>query len=644
MGDGDRLVRGADYVAVEALREIGVKSWLIAAGWTVLAAALLMVDGDGVQRRDAAVHAGIWLAGVVAIVVMARRLRMWAREKFAADARLRMWEVVFDGSPEGIMITDAQNKILAVNPAFSAVTGYAPGDVVGRNPGLLRSGRHEADYYRGMWESVNNQGRWQGEIWDRHRDGNIYPQWLSISAVRDESGAVANYIGIFVDMAERRKMEENIRFLAYHDELTGLPNRALLDERLARALAHSGRAGTKVAVMFIDLDRFKDVNDTFGHHFGDRLLQEAARRLLSCLRARVDTVSRRGGDEFVILVKDVGPAREVAALAERMVAELSAPYVLNGVALNVTVSIGISIFPDDGADAETLIKNADSAMYQAKENGRNAYCFFTAKLNRQVTERLALENDLRGAVERGEFVIHYQPQVDIENGGIHGVEALVRWQHPRLGMMLPARFIPLAEETGLIVKIGEWVIREACRQHMAWVGRGLPPLRMAVNISAVQFRQEGFVRGISAIITEMGMAPSNLELEITESVLLDGVDKVAGRLSALRDMGASLSLDNFGMGYPTLHCLRSFPLVKLKIDRAFIGRIVYEPETQALVEAVIKLSHRLGLEVVAEGVENQVVADMLRRRKCDQMQGYLVSAPMGGADFEAWLANRLGVK
>ena len=557
-------------------------------------------------------------------------------ERRQAEEQIRLAGEVFDNAGEAVLVSDAAARILSVNPAFTTTTGYTAEEVVGKNPSLLASGQHDRSFYQNLWASLVETGRWQGEIWNRRKNGEAYPEWLSITAVRDTQGQPSHYIGIFTDISERKAADERVRFLAQHDALTQLPNRALFLDRLEHAIAGAVRHGTRVALLFLDLDRFKNINDSLGHQVGDRLLQAVARRLKSSLR-EVDTVARLGGDEFLILLPDLRSAQAAATVADKLLAVMARPFRVEEQELTVSPSIGISLYPHDGRDVPTLLKNADAAMYHAKNRGRNNYQFYRDDMNARTLELLALENSLRRALEHQEFRVHYQPQVDIASGRMVGVEALIRWPNPEGGMISPGQFIPVAEDCGLIVPIGDWVLREACAQARRWQEMGLPAIPVAVNLSAVQFRQDGLPERIRAILEETGLAPEYLELEITESALMHEVETTVAMVQALRDMGLRLSIDDFGTGYSSLSYLIRFPIHKLKVDLSFVRRMVDNPDAAAIIKAIIGMAKSLRLKVIAEGVENARQLALLRAHGCDEIQGYYFSPPAPAEDVARML-------
>ncbi len=549
-----------------------------------------------------------------------------------SQRNLHLAERVIESSLEGIMITDEHANIVSVNPAFTRLTGYTPEEVIGRNPSLLSSGRHEPEFYANMWKQLRAEGHWQGEVWNRRKDGAFYPELLTITAITDRDGRLTNYAALFSDISALKESEEQIRHLAYFDPLTGLPNRRLLEDRLQVAIAHAHRNRGRVAVMFVDLDRFKRVNDTLGHAVGDRMLIEVARRLRESLRED-DTVARMGGDEFLIVLSDLGGPDDTAHTASRLIEALRDPVRIGDHELIITTSIGISIYPDDTDDATTLIKNADIAMYRAKDEGRNSFQLYQPAMNARSLEHLALETAMHRALERKEFVLHFQPLVRAADRKLVAAEALIRWNHPDLGMVQPGDFISLAEETGLIVPIGEWVLREACTHHSRWRNVGLGDLRLHVNISVNQFRNEHFVDTVARVLADSGMPPEKLILELTESMLLDDSRESLKVLEDLRALGIRLALDDFGTGYSSLAYLKRFPIDELKIDRLFIRDIDRQPRDAAITAAIISLAHSLGLRVVAEGVETSTQARQLVKNACDVLQGFHFGAPMPAETF-----------
>lgn len=552
---------------------------------------------------------------------------------------IRLLEKAFQCNPVAIMITDHANRIIAVNQSFSRLTGYGAEEALGQKPSILKSGRQGPEFYRNMWNCLQTEGEWSGEIWDRRKDGSHYPKWLDINVVRDvPGGAVSHYVAFFKDMSASKVAEERIRLLAYHDPLTGLPNRLLLTDRLAHALASAKRRQGHVAVLFIDLDRFKNVNDSLGHAVGDKLLWEIAHRLNTCVREE-DTVSRLGGDEFVVVLESLQDHQDAVAIANKIHRAFEQPILVDGHILHASASIGIALYPNDGENGEALMQNADTAMYQAKSLGRNNYQFFAPFMNVHVRERLDLENTLREALARDEFELYFQPIVDVRGGEIVCAEALIRWRHPIQGLVPPDKFIPIAEETGFIVQIGDWVIDQACRVLASWHGQGLEPPRVSLNVSPRQFRQPGLAERIRHTLDRHGIDARQIDLEVTESALMEHPETAARILRELKAMGLGIVVDDFGTGYSSLAYLKTFPIDKLKIDRSFVRDILTDNSDREITLAVIALSHNLGLKVVAEGVEEVGQLDFLKRHRCDGVQGYFYSQPKPAGAFIDYLMD-----
>lgn len=545
---------------------------------------------------------------------------------------------VFEHIGEAIVITDADNRIVATNKSFSKLTGYSQEEALGQNPKLLQSGREPKEFYQAMWEALLRNNYWQGEIWDKRKDGTYYPKLLSISVVRDANGIITNYIGGFYDISEQRQAAEVIENLAYHDSLTGLPNRHGFYERFSQLLEHASRYDENIAILFIDLDRFKYVNDSLGHQIGDQLLCAAAARLQDVVRSS-DIIARLGGDEFVIVLTNANDNYVAAHVADKIISSFSNVFLIEGHELHSTPSIGISIFPENGSTLEDLLKNADAAMYHAKSQGRNNYQYFTRDMHNAARERLSMERDLRLALERNEFFMNYQPQVSIASGQVVGVEALVRWKHPRLGIVPPGYFIPLAEEAGLIEVIGEWVLRAACKDSRAWQDAGFKPLKMAVNLSARQFSQANICEVVQSALQDSGLDHNYLEVEITESLIVQHVDRVMGTLNKLKALGIALSMDDFGTGYSNLGYLIKFQFDKLKLDQSFVADITTNPDNAAIARAIIAMAHNLRLTVIAEGVETEAQLNYLRTLGCDEIQGYYFSRPESKEGIEKLLRS-----
>ena len=550
------------------------------------------------------------------------------------ETRLKQTAAVFDNTMEGVMITDPGGHIVAVNPALQRITGYDEAELLGQRPNLLRSNRHDNAFYAGMWATIREHGHWQGEVWNRRKNGELYAQLLSISAVRDDAGQVTHYVAICADISHMKQFEASLERLAHYDVLTDLPNRLLLQSRLAHAIERARRDNHAVAVLFFDLDRFKTINDTLGHPAGDALLQGFAERLRKRVREE-DTIARLGGDEFVVVLEQVRQADQAAHVAQDILDLLVEPFTLpSGHEVYVGSSIGIAMYPDDGVCAEDLLKNADAAMYQAKEQGRGAFRFYTAALTEAANLRLHLETELRLALRNRQFILHYQTLHDGDARPV-GLEALVRWRHPREGMIPPGRFIPVAEDSGLIVELGEWVLREACSQAVLWRQAGLPALPMSINVSPRQLRQPDLVQQVAAIVRETGMDPRLLELEITESALMDNTSRAEAMLMELRALGIRIAIDDFGTGYSSLAYLKRFPVDRLKIDQSFVRDIPSDRNDMAIAATVIAMGRNLGLEVLAEGVETPAQLDFLREQGCALFQGYLFNRPAAGEAIPA---------
>ncbi|MDD5295757.1 MAG: EAL domain-containing protein [Rhodocyclaceae bacterium] len=552
-----------------------------------------------------------------------------------AEEELRLAASVFHNSAEGVMVTDASAVIVSVNPAFTEITGYTEAEALGQTPRLLRSDHQGAEFYRAMWETLTREGRWQGEVWNRKKGGEAYLEWLTINRVADGEGVPVRYVGVFHDITEMRRKDEHIHHMAFHDSLTGLPNRALMQDRLHHALQRARREGNRLSLIFIDLDRFKSVNDGLGHDVGDLLLQEVACRI-KCLLRSSDTVARLGGDEFVVLMENLVETGHCASLAQDILAEISRPMSLRGHTVEIGASLGMAFFPEDGSDPLELMKRADMAMYAAKSAGRNTYRFFQQDMLDRTSQRLSLEMDLRRAIAQGQLELHYQPRIELATGRPLGVEALVRWRHPTRGLIPPGDFIPLAEESGLILELGAWVLDEACRQSAAWRARGRG-IKIAVNVSARQLAEGDLVERIGELAARHGIAPADLEIELTESAVMANPEHAAGLLSHLRSMGVVVAVDDFGTGYSSLAYLRRLPLDILKIDRSFVMAADQDEEDMQIVKMILGLGQTLKLTVVAEGIETRRQAELLQSLGCRIAQGYLYSRPLPAQALEDWL-------
>lgn len=566
-------------------------------------------------------------------------LDIYAREaeRQQAEDRLHLSAKVFENSREGILITDAARRIISVNRAFTEITGYEAEEAIGQSPKMLSSGLHGPDFFDELITRLEADGGWQGEVWNRRKSGELYPELLGISEVRDRQGEVTNYIGVFSDVTEQHASRNRLEFLAHHDALTGLPNRLLLKDRVERAIAGARRLNRPLALVFLDLDNFKSINDSLGHQVGDQMLIALVGRLRSCLR-EMDTLSRLGGDEFVVVLPDILDARAAAIVAEKIMGAVETPIQLGEIAVSSSFSMGIALYPDHGEDFDTLLKNADAAMYHAKERGKNAYSFYEESISAGSVVKLALQGRLHGAAERGELRLVYQPQMDIQSGRIIGAEALLRWQSPEFGAVSPGEFIPVAEESGLIVGIGAWVLEEVCRQIRDWIQAGQRPVPVAVNISPIQFLRGNLISTVAALLERYQIPPRCLDIEITESTMVDDSPHVLRAVHSLRDMGLMLSVDDFGTGYSNLGRLRQFNANKLKVDQSFVRAMEKEEEGIIMVRTIIQMAKNLKLETIAEGVETNAQLAILTELGCEQIQGYLFSRPVSPDDFASLMA------
>ena len=548
----------------------------------------------------------------------------------ASERALYLAAQVFDNSRDAMLVTDCRQCIIAINRAYSEVTGFCADDMLGQPLAMRRSGVDEQAFQHQIWAEIVAAGHWQGEVTGQRRNGAVYPAWMSLSEIRDRHGAICNYMAILSDITARKKSEEHTRHLAEHDFLTDLPNRVLLLDRLSLALMAARRKDSMLAILFLDLDHFKSVNDSMGHQVGDMLLKEVAQRLIRCVRG-IDTVSRQGGDEFVIILTDIGGIDHAAHVAASVLRAVTQVYHIGEYELNVSTTIGVSVYPNDGNDMETLIKNADIAMYHAKERGRNGFQFFNPEMNARIVERVTFENGLRKALLERQFILEYQPQFDIGSGAMVGAEALIRWQHPQLGRLLPRRFIAVAEECGLMIAIGNWALRHACRQARRWLDAGTP-LVVAVNLSVAQFLQNNLQRSVSEALQVAGLPAAWLELEVTEAIIMKGGARVVETLTALRQLGVRLAIDDFGTGYSRLSHLRLYPIDKLKIDQSFMADI--GGDDAAVIITIIAMARSLKMKVIAEGVETAAQLEFLRTRGCDEYQGFYAGAAVQAGDLD----------
>ena len=565
-----------------------------------------------------------------------------AVQKIQATEALRLAATVFASIREGVVITDLEPRIVAVNQAYTRITGYSEAQVLGKNPRIVKSGLHDKAFYQAMWSTLKATGHWSGEIWNRRKGGEVYPQWLTISAVCIDSSCDAtdkpcNYVGVFTDISQLKQSEAQLAQLAHYDPLTGLPNRLLVQSQLQHAVDRAKRHNLSVSVLYIDLDRFKNVNDSLGHPIGDELLIKLADRMKQRVREE-DMLARLGGDEFLLVLEDIRDSGDPAFVAQSLISLLTSPFVLpSGHEIFIGASIGISVFPEDAGSATELIQHADMAMYQAKKEGRNTYRYHTEALSVAANERLEMENRLRYALAAEELILHYQPLIDARTGYVVGVEALLRWQPPGGAMIFPGKFIPVAEETGLIVPLGEWVLRTACKQARAWMDAGLPPLVMAVNLSVRQFQSENLVEMVQRILEETQLPASYLELELTESMFMEHAERAIETLNKLKALGVHLAIDDFGTGYSSLIYLKRFPIDKLKIDQSFVRDLAHDPNDREIAATIIAMARGLKLGVLAEGIESEQQLDFLRQHDCDYYQGYLFHRPVPAVELEAWL-------
>jgi diguanylate cyclase (GGDEF)-like protein/PAS domain S-box-containing protein len=545
----------------------------------------------------------------------------------------RLSSKVFDSSIEGIVVANSSGKVEMVNPAFSRITGYTPEEVLARDLDILRAETHQHDFFETVWQQLVETGQWSGEYMNRRKNGEAYPEWLTINLIKNSTGKVINYIAIFHDISDIKRTQEKIKHQAYHDALTGLPNRYLFRDRLTQALRHAKRNNLKVGVLFLDLDNFKHVNDSLGHDQGDILLKEVAKRLKNCVREE-DTVSRLGGDEFTMILNGVLGHDSAANVARKIMDALAEPFTLSGHLLHVNASIGITLYPNDGEDTDTLTKNADMAMYRAKDRGKNNYQLFTPAMNQAAMHRLTMEYQIRQGLENKEFLLHFQPRMDLSRNKVVSAEALVRWQRQESRLTMPGDFIPVAEESGLILPLGEWIFKKAIRQALLWQKEGLKGLKVSVNISSRQFQQNGLADMIAKTIAETGFDPRLLELEITETTMMVDLDRAQRVMEDLGRMGVGFSVDDFGMGYSSLFYLKNLPIDCLKIDKSFIRDLSTDPNDAAIVDAIISMCQTLKIQSVAEGVETKEQAEYLKKRGCDQIQGYLLGRPMPYFDLK----------
>lgn len=552
---------------------------------------------------------------------------------------LALAQQVFDNAAEAVMITDAENRIVRINSAFTRITGWTAEESLGRNPSFLSSGKQSPEFYREMWQTLSEAGVWQGEVVNRRRSGQYYPEWLSISTVRNRQGKVTHYLAIFSDISERKRAEGLIHRYSWFDSLTDLPNKALLIDRINQAIIAAQNEGKPLYLLAFNLNRLKHINDSLGHNIGDEVLKIVAQRLVKATREG-DTVSRVTGDDFVVVVPRLSQPHRAINLAERLVENINAPMDIQGNAIHITANAGLSVFPADGTEPDTLLMNADAALNHSRTQGQNKIAFFEPHMNAAILEKINLQGELTAALANRQFLLHFQPQLDLQTQRLTGVEALIRWQHPERGLVSPAVFIPAAEELGLIVQIGDWVIDEACRSLARWRQRGLTELCVAINLSAHQFAHTNLVQTVRDAIVRHGVPPERIELEITEGVAMHDADEVLTRLHELKAIGVQISIDDFGTGYSSLAYLMRFPVDKLKIDQSFVRDMGNSSEADSIVRAIVALAHGLSLAVIAEGVETDAQLDRLKHIGCNEIQGYLLSRPLSFDDVSQWIKGR----
>lgn len=561
-----------------------------------------------------------------------------ARDKthyIEAEKQRILAQSVFENTSEGIVITDKNNKIISVNPAFSKISGYTKEEAIGSSPALLKSDIHDEEFYKNMWDEISNNGIWSGEIWNKNKYGKLYPEMLTITTVKDKKGEFLHYVAVFSDISSLKLAERKLEHMAHYDYLTNLPNRILLEDRLKHSIKRSKRYKFEIAMFFVDLDFFKEVNDAYGHSIGDEILKQVADRLKKTLRED-DTIARIGGDEFVIVVEDYENEDSLRKIANKILDVFSEPFKTKFHIFSFSSSIGIATYPKDGEDIEILLKNADAAMYEAKAQGRNTYCFYETEITNSLFERILLVNDLRRAMKTDEISLHYQPQINMQNNKIVGMEALVRWKHPNLGWLSPDKFIKVAEDTRLIVPLGKILLEIACKQIQSWLDSGFfkENWKMAINISAVQFFYDDFFITLKNILDKHNINPDKIEIEITETYIMQNPKKSILLLKKLRDYGISISLDDFGMGYSSLSYLKKFPIDSIKIDRSFVKDTPGDLDDVAITKAIIALGKNMGLSIIAEGVEEPFHKEFLLEHGCVKAQGFLFSKALKATDFE----------
>lgn len=538
----------------------------------------------------------------------------------------QLFSKLFDKTVEGVTITDKDGTIMQINPAFSNITGYSREEVLGKNPRVLKSDRHDETFYEGMWQSLLKRGEWSGEIWNRRKDGEAYPEWLSIFAIKDVQGEITNYIGIFHDLTEIKQSREQIAYKTYHDSLTGLPNRSHFTSRLRNAIARATRNQSVLSLLMLDIDNFKQINETFGHPCGDELVQLVAKRLEECIRGD-DTIARIGGDEFAIFCEDVENVNDVVVMAQRVMNRLKEPFILDGNEVYVSISMGVTLYPEDGLTDSELMKNADMALFKAKELGKKQFYFYTTNLHKSILRRMEIESNLRRALYNNEYVLHYQPKIDCNTGRVTGFESLIRWDSPKHGFVPPDEFISILEDIDYITEVGLWALETSCRDIQSLNNKG-NRFGIAVNLSAKQFEDPWLVKNLAGVLERTDLPHDLLTLEITEGTIMNSVENAVNKMKALSELGIRISIDDFGTGYSSLSYLKRFPVNELKIDRSFVMDIPENQEDMAISRAIVSMAKSLDLNVVAEGVETEEQNDFLSTLGCGEMQGYLFSKPV----------------